>query len=123
MKQLALHLLLRTDTSPSDAASLLGTAGYLVSKVNDDAIAEQIAGAPHIDGVVVELRALATVTFVRRIKALYGDNIVVVVISSAVDAISRAIAGTRVVKTEEIDDDLVSIVDLALASHHMRRTG
>ena len=44
MLQLVPHLLLRTDTSLSHVATRLRKAGYMVSKINDDAIAEQIAG-------------------------------------------------------------------------------
>ncbi len=123
MSQLVPHLLLRTDTSLSHIATLLRTAGYMVSKVDDDAIAEKIAGAPHVDGVVVNLPALAAIGIVRRIQALYRHNVVIVVISNAAETVRRALPGVAVVKQEEAGDDLISTVDLALVAHQMQRTG
>jgi len=123
MTQLTPHLLLRADHGASHVATLLRTAGYMVSKVDDDATVELISGAPHVDGVVVELPALASIALVRRIKALHGPGVVIVVISSTTETVRRALASVAVISPEEVDDDLVSTVDLALIAQPMRRTG
>jgi hypothetical protein len=123
MSQFIPHLLLRADTGASHVATLLRTAGYMVSKVNDDATVERISGAPHVDGVVVELPALAAIALVRRMKALHHRDVVLVVISTAPASVRRALPSVRVIRPEEVDDDLVSAVDLALVAHPIRRTG
>jgi CheY-like chemotaxis protein len=123
MSQLVPHLLLRADTGASLAAPLLRTAGYMVSKINDDAILEQIAGAPHVDGVVVELPAMAAIAVARRIDACYGRKVAMVIVTSSAEAVRRALPSLPVVRQVEIEDDLVSAVDLALAKQQMRLTG
>jgi len=104
-------------------ATLLRSGGYMVSKINDDATVERISGAQHVDGVVVELPALAAITLVRRMKALPQRDVVLVVISAAPASVRRALPSVRVIGPEEVDDDLVSAVDLALVAHPIRRTG
>lgn len=123
MSQLVPHLLLRTETGTSHTAALLRTAGYMVSKINDDAIAEQLAGAAHVDGVVVELPALAAIAAARRIEARYGQRVAMLIITPQAETVRRAMPSTPVLKPEEVDDDLVSTVDLSLVAHQMRRTG
>jgi hypothetical protein len=123
MSQLTPHLLLRTDTGASHVATLLRTAGYMVSKVNDDATVERICGAPHVDGVVIELPAIASIALVRRIETLQRRGGVIVVISSATETVRRALPSVCVISSEEVDDDLISTVDLALVAHTMQRTG
>lgn len=123
MSLLAPHLLLRTDTGASHAATLLRTAGYLVSKVDDDGTIEQIAGAPHVDGVVVELPAHAAIAIGRRIQERYRGSIAIVVITAAIETVKRALPSARVVRPNDADDDLVSMVDLTLVAHQLRRTG
>lgn len=116
MVQLVPHLLLRANAGASHASALLRTAGYMVSKIDDDAIAEQIAGASHVDGVVVELPALAAIAVARRIEARYGRHVVVLVITRAAEAVRRALPSTPVVRPAEVDDDLISTIDLALVA-------
>jgi len=123
MSQLVPHLLLRADAGASRTAALLRTAGYIVSKVNDDAILEQIVGAPHVDGVVVELPAMAAIAVTRRIEARYGRNVAMVIVTSSADAVRRALPSTPVLRLTDIDDDLISTIDLALAKQQMRLTG
>ena len=82
MPQLVPHLLLRTDRAISHAAEMLRSAGYMVSKIDDDAIAETLAGEPHVDGVVVELPVLRAIALARRIEARYGDDVVLLIIAS-----------------------------------------
>jgi hypothetical protein len=122
MLQLAPHLLLRADTGASHSATLLRGAGYIVSKINHDTLAERITGAPEIDGVVVELPALAAIAAVRRIEA-YRRNAVIVVVTPEVDAVRRALPSAKVIRPGEVDDDLVSTVDLALVAQQMRLAG
>jgi hypothetical protein len=95
----------------------------MVSKINDDAIAEQIAGAPHVDGVVVELPALAAIAVVRRIKARYGHSVVMLVITPAAETVRRALPSTPVLRPAEVEDDLISTIDLALVAHQLQLTG
>ena len=61
MSQLVPHLLLRTDKAISQTAEMLRSAGYMVSKIDDDAIVETLTGASHVDGVVVELPVLRAI--------------------------------------------------------------
>jgi hypothetical protein len=122
MTQLTPHLLLRADPGASHVATLLGTAGYMVSKIIDDATMERISGAPNVDGVVIDLPVLAAIALVRRIEALHGQDVVIIVIAAAVETIRRALPSVRVIRPEEIDDDLVSTVDLALIAQPIRST-
>jgi DNA-binding NtrC family response regulator len=123
MSQLTPHLLLRADTGASHVTTLLRAAGYMVSKVNDDATAERISGAPHVDAVVIELPAMASIALVRRIEGLQRGGTVIVVISHATETVRRALPSVSVISPEEVDDDLISTVDLALVAHTMQRTG
>ena len=123
MSQLVPHLLLRTDAGMSHTATLLRTAGYMVSRVNDDAIVEQLAGAPHVDGVVVDLPAMAAIAVARRIDTRYGQRVAMLIITPQAETIRRAMPLTPVLKPSEVDDDLISKVDLSLVAHQMRLTG
>lgn len=123
MSQLVPHLLLRTDAGASHTAALLGTAGYMVSRIDDDAIVEQLAGAAHVDGVVVELPAMAAIAVARRIDARYGQRVAMLIITPSPETVRRAMPLTPVLKPSDVDDDLVSMVDLSLVAHQMRLTG
>jgi len=123
MSQLVPHLLLRTNAGASHSATLLRTAGYMVSKITDDTIVEQLAGAPHVDGVVVELPALASIAIARRIEARHGQRVTMLIITPSAEAVRRVMPLMPVLKPTEIDDDLVSMVDLALVAQQMRLTG
>jgi hypothetical protein len=110
------HLLLRADAGASHAAALLRAGGYIVSRVDDDAMAEQLAGAPHVDGVVVELPALATIQFGRKLAARYGhEQVLLLAITPTVQAVQRAVPSALAMTPREVDDDLISTIDLALA--------
>jgi len=122
MSRLAPHLLLRADTAASHAATLLRRAGYRVSKVNDDVMFERIAASRDVDGAIVELPALAAVAIVRRIEAKRRE-LIIVVLSAEADAVGRALPAVRVVRPEDVDDDLVSIIDLSLAGQQMLQAG
>jgi hypothetical protein len=123
MSQLVPHLLLRADAGTSRTSALLRTAGYMVSKVIDDAILEQIAGAPHVDGVIVELPALSAIAVVRRIQARYGHGVAMMIVTESADTVRRALPSMQVIRPAEVDDDLISAIDLTLVAHKMRRTG
>lgn len=123
MSQLVPHLLLRTDDGASHTATLLRTAGYMVSKIDDDGILELIADAPHVDGVVVELHAIAAIAAARRIEGQSIRNVAMVIITSSAEAVRRALPSLPVLRPAEIDDDLISTIDLALVAHQMRLTG
>lgn len=123
MTQLVPHLLLRADPGSSETASLLRSAGYMVSRIDDDTIAVEIAGSNHVDGLIVELPALAAITFVRRIEARHDQNVVMLVVTHSVDALRRAVPQVRTIRTSQVADDLISTIDLALVAHQMQRTG
>lgn len=123
MTQLVPHLLLRADPGSSETASLLRSAGYMVSRIDDDTIAVEIAGSNHVDGLIVDLPVLPAINFVRRIEARHDQNVAVLVVTPSVDALRRALPRVRTIKTSQIQDDLISTVDLALVAHQMQRTG
>ena len=123
MSQLVPHLLLRTEPGMSRTAALLRTAGYMVSKIIDDTVFEQLAGATRVDGVVVELPALAAIAAARRIDARYGQGVAMLIITPSPETARRAMPSTPVLKPANVDDDLVSAVDRSLVAHQIRRTG
>jgi hypothetical protein len=123
MSLLAPHLLLFADSRAPQTTSLLRAADYKVSRV-ELAAADQLAGRPDVDAIVVQLSALAAVAVVRRIESCRRD-VKIVVVSSEYDAVRRAVPSVRVVviPPEDAGGDLVSTVDLMLVAHQMRRTG
>ena len=121
MTNLAQHLLLRSDAGRSRSAALLRAAGYLVSRIENDELAERLAGEPHIDGVIVELPVLAAIQFARKLTARYGaDNVVTLVITANADIVRRAVPSAAALTPLDIADDLISTIDLALAHCAMR---
>lgn len=123
MSQLVPHLLLRADDGASHTATRLRSAGYMVSKIDDDGILELIADAPHVDGVVIELQAMAAIATARRIEAQSIRNVTMVIVTSSAEAVRRALPSIPVLRPIEVDDDLISTIDLALVKQHMRLTG
>jgi len=95
----------------------------MISKINDDSILEEIAGAPHVDGVIIELPAMASIALARRIEATSSHSVAMVIISAPAEVVRRALPSIAVLRPTEIDDDLISTVDLALAKQEMRLTG
>jgi hypothetical protein len=95
----------------------------MVSKINDDTIFEQLAGAEHVDGVVVELPAMAAIAAARRIDARYGQRVAMLIIAPSPETVRRAMPSTPVLKPADVDDDLISKIDLSLVAHQMRLTG
>ena len=123
MSLLAPHLLLFADARASQTTSLLRAADYKVSSV-DVAVADQIAGRPDVDAIVIQLPPLAAVAVVRRIESCRRD-VKIVVICPEYDAVRRALPSVRVIvlRSEEAANDLVSTIDLILVAQQMRRTG
>lgn len=117
MPETAPHLLLLADRSAPRTASLLRGAGYAVSAINHPAMAETFD-----DAVIVELPVLAAISIVRRIEARRRD-VPILVISAESESLRRALPSVRVIKPEEVDADLVSAVDLAIAARQLRQTG
>jgi hypothetical protein len=117
MLQTAPQLLLLADRGAPRTARLLRAGGYVVSSMNHPAMAE-----PLDDGVVVQLPALAAIRIVRRIEARRRD-LPIIVISSEPESLKRALPSVRVVTLDDINDDLVSVVDLALAAHQLKQAG
>jgi hypothetical protein len=95
----------------------------MVSRIDDDTIAVEIAGGSHVDGLIVELPALAAINFVRRIEARHDQHVAVLVVTQSIDALRRAMPRVRTIRTSQVADDLISTVDLALVAHQMQRTG
>ena len=120
MSQLVPHLLLRADGGGSHSSALLRNAGYLVTNISNDVVAERTAGVPEVDGVIVELPAIAAIAVARRIEARYGRKVVVLVITPAAEAVRRVLPSTPVVRPDEIDHDLISTIDLALVDHQFQ---
>jgi hypothetical protein len=123
MSQLVPHLLLRTDAGVSHTAALLRSAGYMVSKITDDGILELIADAPHVDGVLIELPVIAAIAVARRIEAQSIRSVAMVIITPSAEAARRALPSVSALRPDELDDDLISTVDLALVKQQMRLTG
>jgi len=123
MSLLVPHLLLRTDKGVSQAAPILRSAGYMVSKIDDDAIVETLAGGSHVDGVVVELPALRAIALARRIEVRYERSVVMLIIASPAETVRRALVSVPVLSPAQIVDDLISAVDLAFVAQQLRRTG
>jgi hypothetical protein len=117
MAQTAPHLLLLADRGAPRTATLLRAAGYAVSAINHPAMVERFD-----DGVVIELPALAAINIVRRIEARRRD-VAILVISAEAESLRRALPSVRVIRPDDIDDDLVSAMDLALARQQLRLTG
>lgn len=123
MPQLVPHLLLRTDRAVSQTAETLRSAGYMVSKIDDDAVAETLAGEPHVDAVVLEMPALRAIALARRIEARYGGNVVMLIVASPAETVRRALISVPVLSPAQIGDDLVSGIDLAFVARQLRQTG
>lgn len=123
MAPLVPHLLLRTDHAVSQAAEMLRAAGYMVSKIDDDAVVEMLAGETHVDAVVLELPALRAIALARRIEAKYSGNVLLLIIASPAETVRRALVSANVLSPAQIGDDLVSGIDLALAARQLRQTG
>lgn len=119
MSLLTPHLLLRSESGPSLVATVLRSAGYVVSKVTDDLTAESIAGASHVDGVVIELPTLAGINLARRLQASYGAGVLMIVVTDAPETVRRSVPQLPAIATSDVETDLVSTVDLALATHLM----
>ena len=120
MSQLVPHLLLRADGGGSHSSALLRNAGYMVTNISNDVVAERTAGVPEVDGVIVELPAIAAIAVARRIEARYGHKVVVLVITPAAEAVHRVLPSTPVVNPAELDNDLISTIDLALVAHQFQ---
>ena len=95
------HLLLLADRGAPRTATLLRAAGYVVSAINHPATAE-----PLDDGVIVELPALATISIIRRIEARRRD-VPILVISAEAESLKRLMTSVRLIRPEDVDDDIV----------------
>jgi len=102
---------------------MLRAAGYMVSKIDDDAVVETLAGEPHVDGVVLELPALRAIALARHIEATYNGNVVLLIIASPAESVRRALVSAPVLSPAQIGDDLVSGIDLALVARQLRQAG
>jgi DNA-binding response OmpR family regulator len=113
--QLIPHLLLRSESTASRAAMLLREAGYLVTKVTDDEMALQLAASLQVDGVVIDLPVLAAIGAVRKLYDTPAPP-PVLVISRSPEVIRRS-TGAAVLRSHDMETDLISATDLLLAQH------
>lgn len=122
MPQLLPHLLLRSEIGTSLAAITLRDAGYIVTKIADDESAIRLALSPHVDAVIVELPAFRAVAFARHLlEASHGDA-AILAISGAPETIRR-IVDVQVLHTSAVDMDLVSAVDIMIATRERCGSG
>jgi hypothetical protein len=101
---------------------MLRSAGYMVGKIDDDAIIETLAGESHVDGVVLELPALRAIALARRIQVRHSGRVVMLIIASPAETVRRLVS-VPVLSPAQMGDDLISAIDLALAARQLRRTG
>jgi DNA-binding response OmpR family regulator len=99
----------------SRVAIILRNAGYIVTKIVDDDSAFRLAVSPHVDGVIVELPAFHAVAFTRRLLEISHANVPILAISPAPETIRRLV-DINVLDLAAIDDDLVSAVDIMIAT-------
>ena len=111
MPPLVPHLLLRTNLAHSETAIALRNANYLVSRVDNDESAVELANHGHIDAIVTDLPLLAAVKCASAAIAS-GASVPILVISSVGERVLPFIQGAFVIKDSR---DLVSGVDLMLA--------
>jgi hypothetical protein len=111
--QLYPHILFRTDAAASPAATILRCAGYVVTKVRGDAAAESLAAASHVDAIVVELPVVHAVSTARH-GTLRG--LPMLFLTAAPAALCNAAGSVATLHPADADDDLVTAVDLLIAS-------
>jgi DNA-binding response OmpR family regulator len=119
--QLVPHLLLRTDShNASTTAIQLRDAGYLVTKLSDEQQLIAMAAATPIDGIVVEddIPAISAITFVRKLREAVRAAPPVLVITRSPDVVRRA-AGVSVLHSRETSTELVTSIDLMVATHEL----
>jgi hypothetical protein len=117
MPHTAPHLLLLADHGAARTATLLRAGGYAVSTINHPSMVE-----PFDDGVIIQLPALAAISMVRRIE-VRRRGVPIIVIAAEVESMKRALPWLPVIAPEDIEHDLVSAIDLALAERQLRPTG
>jgi hypothetical protein len=122
MPQLLPHLLLRSEIGTSLAAITLRDAGYIVTKIVDDESAIRLARSPHVDAVIVELPAFRAVAFARRLLAASHGDSAILAISRAPETIRRLV-DVAVLHTTAVDMDLVSAVDIMIATRERCGSG
>ena len=115
MPQLMPHVLLHSKVGMSRAAIILRDAGYIVTKLVDDDSAFRLAMSPHVDGVIVELPAFHAVAFTRRLLEISRGDVSILAISPTPEPIRRLV-DVNVLHLAAIDDDLVSAVDIMIAT-------
>jgi hypothetical protein len=115
MPQLMPHLLLHSEAGMSRAAIILRNAGYIVTRIVDDDSAFRLAVSPHVDGIIVELPAFHAVALTRRLLEISHGDVPILAISPTPEPIQRLI-DVNVLNLAAIDDDLVSAVDIMIAT-------
>jgi DNA-binding response OmpR family regulator len=119
--QLVPHLLLRADAhTGSTTAIQLRDAGYLVTKLGDDQQLIAMAAATPIDGIVIDadVPAISAISFVRRLRETLPAPPPVLVITRSPDVVRRA-AGVSVLHPREASTELVTSIDLMVATHEL----
>jgi DNA-binding response OmpR family regulator len=109
------HLLLHSEGGMSQTAIILRNAGYIVTKIVDDDSALRLATSPHVDGVIVELPVFRAVSFARRLLEISHGDVAILAISPTPEPIRR-LADVNALSVGAIEDDLVSTVDILIAT-------
>jgi hypothetical protein len=116
--QLYPHVLFRTDAAASPAVTTLRCAGYVVTKVRNDDDAVRLVRASNVDAIVVELPLLQAVSAARR-TGLTG--VPMLFLTAAPKSLCNVAGSVATLFPRQVDDDLVTTVDLLLASHQAGR--
>jgi response regulator RpfG family c-di-GMP phosphodiesterase len=121
MTQLLPHLLLHSDIGTSSAAMILRNAGYAVTKIVDAEMALRLAQSQHVDGVIVERPVSRTIAFARQLLEATDGDIALLAISRAPETIQRLVT-VPVLHTSAIEIDLVSTIDILIATRERCRS-
>lgn len=112
--QLYPQVLLRTAAAASPIATTLRCAGYVVTKVRSDDDAERLAAAANVEAIVVQLPLMQAISIARRRRLLH---VPMLFLTNAPESLSKIAGGVATLHPSDADDDLVSAVDLLIASH------
>ena len=119
--QLVPHLLLRADSQTASLTAIqLRDAGYLVTKLTADEQLIGMAGVTTVDGIVIDddVPAITAITCVRKLREAVAAAPPVLVITRSPDVVRRA-AGVSVLHPREASTELVTSIDLMLATHEL----
>jgi TRAP-type uncharacterized transport system fused permease subunit len=118
--QLYPHIVVRTDAKSSEVSLALHCAGYVVTKARSDEDAERLVTGGHVDAVVAELPLVQAVSLARR---SIGFPVPVLFVTNAPASLCKLGGNVPALHTSDAADDLVSTVDLLIASQQLALLG